>query len=181
MTRDRTVFVSAVVGVAAILALGFWLARPRPAQPRPARAPTSSVALTAPPALLPSRVGTPEHPLQSWERLLAADGSPREDLAALADLTTNYLQAVPSSRRPALGFNEELAHALTERENLGESALPKTHPALVGGRLVDRWGTPWLLHPLSADVLQLRSAGPDRRLYTADDLVAPPPATETAP
>lgn len=142
--------------------------------PRRAPAPhTPSETRATPPALLPARAATPESPLHSWERLLVADGSPREDLAALADLTTNYLQAVPSARRPALGFNEDLARALTDRDTLGDAALPATHPALEKGQLIDRWGTPWQIHPLSADVIQLRSAGPDGRLYTTDDLVAP--------
>ncbi|MEY4490047.1 MAG: hypothetical protein RIQ79_2555 [Verrucomicrobiota bacterium] len=172
MTRGRTLLITAVILVVGTLAIGFWLARPRPPQPRSADA-APSAALPPPPALLPVRVATPEHPLQSWERLLAADGTPREDLAALADLTSNYLQSVPSSRRPAVGFNEDLARVLTDRDALGDSALPATHPALVVGRLVDRWGTPWQIHPLAADVIQLRSAGPDRKLYTPDDLVTP--------
>jgi hypothetical protein len=163
MSRARQLLLPLLLLVAAGCLL--WLMR-RPMTP-PAR--------TSPPALLPARNATPDNPLHSWERLLVADGSPREDLAALADLTTNYLQAVPSARRPALGFNEDLARALTDRDALGDAALPATHPALVGGRLIDRWGTPWQVHPLAADVLQLRSAGPDRRLYTPDDLVAPPP------
>lgn len=144
--------------------------------PRRAPAPlTPRETRSAPPVLLPARAATPENPLHSWERLLVSDGSPREDLAALADLTNNYLQAVPSARRPALGFNEDLARALADRDTLGDAALPATHPALVNGQLVDRWGTPWQIHPLSADVIQLRSAGADRRLYTSDDLVQPKP------
>jgi hypothetical protein len=147
-----------------------WLMR-RPVVP-PAPAPAPAVVVR-PPALLPARIATPDDPLLAWERLLAADGTPREDLAALADLTTNYLQAVPSTRRPALGFNEDLARALTDRDTLGDAALPTSHPALVGGRLIDRWGRPWQIHPLAADVIQLRSAGPDGRLYTPDDLFQP--------
>lgn len=167
MSRARQLLLPLLLLIAAGCVL--WLMH-RPLVP-PLR--TRSETAVTPPALLPARIGTPENPLHSWERLLVADGSPREDLASLADLTTNYLQAVPSARRPALGFNEDLARALTDRETLGDAALPATHPALVGGRLIDRWGTPWQIHPLSADIIQLRSAGPDQRLYTADDLVAP--------
>ncbi len=134
---------------------------------------TPAVRAVTSPRLLPARSGTAEKPLQSWECFLVEGGSPREDLAALADLTKNYLQSVPPARRPALGFNQDLARVLTDRENLGDSALPASHPALVDGLLIDRWGTPWQVHPLSVDILQIRSAGPDRRLYTTDDLVAP--------
>jgi hypothetical protein len=179
MSRDRTLFAAIVALVVALLGLGFWLSRPLPTKPRPAAAAVETGSRPPPPALLPARIATPEQPLQSWERLLAADGTPREDLAALADLTSNYLQSVPDARRPALGFNEDLARVLTDRDALGESALPTTHPALVAGRLVDRWGTPWQVHPLAADSIQLRSAGPDRKLYTADDLVTPQSSSST--
>lgn len=105
--------------------------------------------------------------------MLAADGSAREDLFALRELVDTLLQAVPVDQRPPLGFDSELVRALTAGNLLGDEAMPATHPALRGGRLIDRWGNPWLVHPLSHDVIQLRSAGPDGRLFTADDLVAP--------
>jgi hypothetical protein len=159
----------------AIIAVGIaWLMlrplKPRDREQQPAAAP--SVPLN-PPALLAARVGTVDHPLHSWERLLAVDGTPSEDLAALAGITINYLQSVPPLRRALLGFNEDLARALVDRDALGEAALPANHPALVAGKLVDRWGRPWQVHPLSVHIIQLRSAGPDGRLYTADDLVEP--------
>ena len=39
------------------------------------------------------------------------------------------------------------------------------------GELVDAWGTPYFFHQLSAHQMEIRSAGPDRVMYTADDLV----------
>lgn len=126
-----------------------------------------------PPRLLPGRVVDPARPPAAWERLLAADGSPAEDLAALGDLVAGYLHAGPGETRRAIGFNEDLAPALTDAAALGEAALPADHPAIRAGRLIDRWGTPWQVHPLAADKIELRSAGPDRRLYTADDVTGP--------
>ena len=123
------------------------------------------------PALLPARAGTAENPLQSWERLLVEDGPPAEDRAALADIVINYLQSAPHQTRPPLGTNDEITRALTDRDTLGDSAIPTTHPAIVSGQLVDRWGSPWFFHQLSADVIEVRSAGPDRKLFTVDDVV----------
>lgn len=40
------------------------------------------------------------------------------------------------------------------------------------GELVDPWGVPFFFHQLSAHEMEIRSAGPDRILWTADDLVA---------
>lgn len=122
------------------------------------------------PKLLEPRVATAENPLQSWERLLARDGSPVEDRATLADLVTNYLQSAPVDRRPAMGANEEIASALTNQDELGEAALPKNHPALVEGKLVDRWGNPWFFHQEAADVIEVRSSGADGKLFTSDDV-----------
>ncbi len=39
------------------------------------------------------------------------------------------------------------------------------------GELVDVWGTPYFFHQLSAQEMEIRSAGPDRVMYTGDDLV----------
>jgi len=39
------------------------------------------------------------------------------------------------------------------------------------GELVDRWGTPYFFHQVSATTMEIRSAGPDKVMYTSDDLV----------
>ena len=39
------------------------------------------------------------------------------------------------------------------------------------GELVDRWGTPYFFHQLSGDLMEIRSAGPDKTLWTSDDVV----------
>jgi hypothetical protein len=39
------------------------------------------------------------------------------------------------------------------------------------GELIDPWGTPFFLHQLSGAEMEIHSAGPDRVLWTGDDLV----------
>lgn len=39
------------------------------------------------------------------------------------------------------------------------------------GEMVDAWGTPFFFHQLSGKVMEIRSAGQDRRMWTFDDLV----------
>ena len=169
---------------AALSALLWWTShrsRPQPALPPSASRMTAEMDLPGafapgdPPRPLSPRAATPDRPALAWERLLAADGSPAEDLAALRDLVAGYLQSGLGAARRTIGFNEDLIPALTDPAALGEAALPADHPAIRDGRLLDRWGTPWQVHPLAGDLIQLRSAGPDRRLYTADDLVTPEP------
>jgi hypothetical protein len=39
------------------------------------------------------------------------------------------------------------------------------------GELVDSWGTAFFFHQLSGTEMEIRSAGPDKAMWTADDLV----------
>jgi hypothetical protein len=39
------------------------------------------------------------------------------------------------------------------------------------GELVDPWGTPYFFHQISGADTEVRSAGPDKVMYTADDIV----------
>lgn len=48
---------------------------------------------------------------------------------------------------------------------------PPGHSLNPAGELVDRWGTPYFFHQLSKDTMEIRSAGPDRVLWTGDDIV----------
>lgn len=40
------------------------------------------------------------------------------------------------------------------------------------GELVDRWGTAYFFHQMAKDKMEIRSAGPDRQMWTTDDVVA---------
>ena len=39
------------------------------------------------------------------------------------------------------------------------------------GELIDNWGTPFFFHQVSGTEMEIRSAGPDMKMWTADDLV----------
>ena len=72
-----------------------------------------------------------------------------------------------------VGTNAEIMKALTganaKRARLGP---PEGQGLNESGELIDRWGTPYFFHQLSKDNMEVRSAGPDRTLYTSDDIVA---------
>ena len=72
--------------------------------------------------------------------------------------------------------------ALRGRNRLGLAFLPARHPALnEHGQLVDRWGTPYFFHALSSTRMEIRSAGPDQRMYTEDDVrLSPEPRARAA-
>jgi len=40
------------------------------------------------------------------------------------------------------------------------------------GELVDAWGTPYFFHQISGSETEIHSAGPDKLMWTSDDLVA---------
>jgi hypothetical protein len=169
--RPARLLLALALGLAFPLPVLLWLLRTPPPPPAPTTV-FAEPAPPAPPTLRPRRVATPEAPLLAHEELLTLEGDAAADLSALADLTRAYLERPADPTRPPLGFNEDLARALTDPDALGESAIPPDHPALRDGQLIDRWGTPWHVHPLASDVIELRSAGPDLRLYTSDDLVS---------
>ncbi len=69
-----------------------------------------------------------------------------------------------------VGNNAEITAALMGK-NPDEANLV-TNPGLKTNEareLVDEWGTPFFLHQLSGTEMEIRSAGADRRMWTADD------------
>jgi hypothetical protein len=74
-----------------------------------------------------------------------------------------------------VGENVEITRALTGRNRLGFAFIPPDCPALnAKGELCDRWGSPYFFHQLSGERMEIRSAGQDKRLWTADDEVLTP-------
>lgn len=72
-----------------------------------------------------------------------------------------------------VGTNPEITRAL-DGGNPGhvEFLNPKDGMRLDNkGELVDNWGTPFFFHQLSGTEMEIHSAGPDRKMWTPDDLV----------
>ena len=71
------------------------------------------------------------------------------------------------------GTNAEIMKAIMGGNPKGALLGPPENQALNGnGELVDRWGTPVFFHQLSKTSMEVRSAGPDRMMYTEDDIIA---------
>lgn len=72
-----------------------------------------------------------------------------------------------------VGTNPEITAALNGG-NSGQVQFVNTDDGLrvnEDGELIDSWGTPYFFHQLSGTEMEIHSAGPDRRMWTADDLV----------
>jgi hypothetical protein len=71
-----------------------------------------------------------------------------------------------------VGNNAEIMRAMMGDNRKGARLGPPESHRLNGkGELVDRWDTPYFFHQLSAQEMEIRSAGPDRMMWTADDRV----------
>jgi hypothetical protein len=71
-----------------------------------------------------------------------------------------------------VGTNAEITKALHgDNPRHADFLSSSVNPVNAAGELVDPWGTPYFFHQLSGHVMEIRSAGPDKIMWTADDLV----------
>ncbi len=135
----------------ALAALVFWLTRHDPPPRLPAAAQITGSPLAA--------------------ELSAPGGTPARDLAVLGGLIAQFTTTYKPGQLPPLGDNEDITAALTGHNRQHVVFIPPDHPAIdAQGRLLDRWGSPYFFHARGAETIDLRSAGPDRTLFTPDDL-----------
>ena len=98
----------------------------------------------------------------------------RQDLAIVASLFAAWRSNYPGAGNP-FGQNREITEKLLGRNPNELIFLREGNRALSReGELCDRWGTPFLFHAESGTRMEIRSAGPDRRLWTADDVTIGP-------
>ncbi len=70
------------------------------------------------------------------------------------------------------GDNIDILEKLRGKNEKNFAWFPKDHPSLTSeGALLDRWGTAYFFHSLSSKETEIRSAGPDRKLFTEDDVI----------
>lgn len=96
---------------------------------------------------------------------------PEDDLQAMAHVFSNLQLLVKGDAPFRMGANEEFAAALMGKNAAKEVFLMAPHACLnAKDQLVDRWGSPLFFHVRDRDRIDIRSAGPDREMWTADDL-----------
>lgn len=170
---------------AAVLAiLWFWgEAQSHPSDPRPLKDGSATLqAILAQnsatdPAIARTLAPRPEGRVlppeaEALARTLNAPAETAEhDVQTLSSLVDLFRRA-NGGAIPAGGLNEEITEQLLGKNPRHFAVLPPDCPGLDGvGRLLDRWGKPYFLHPLSREILEIRSAGPDGKFGTADDVV----------
>lgn len=116
--------------------------------------------------------GTPARPGDAILQSYASPGTtPRDDVTSLAHAMQNFLLLEKQAAQGPLADNEDWAKVLLGKGRLREPFLSASQAVFnVKGQLVDRWQTPLFVHALGAGRFELRSAGPDRKLWTDDDI-----------
>ena len=167
-----------------LLAIGWWFAvssesRRRSAAEEAAKsstnletvAPGVVATITATPSAAPPGQPTPllgETILRDYAK---PSLPPENDLKLLSHLMDNFNLLVKSAADMPMSANEDWAAAFRGSNPAHERFLPDQHAALnAQGQLVDRWGTPLFFHALGDRRFELRSAGPDKKMWTADDI-----------
>jgi hypothetical protein len=176
--------VLALLVVAAFL-LVLWKTQPpsAPTAPGPSQAPPSVVPAIPVHAAMPEapRVASvPPEPEPAVSRPLTRSGlpmpppAPAEQAEAERDLL--QVQLMLRQFRDVLGENPignnaEIMSAV-RGQNLRQARIgaPEGMVLNADGELLDRWGTPYFFHAVSKDEMEVRSAGPDRILWTGDDV-----------
>jgi len=96
---------------------------------------------------------------------------PENDLTLMSRLMENSLLLLKSAANRPLSANEDWADLLCGKNAARERFLPDQHVALnLNGQLIDRWQTPLFFHALGGGRYEIRSAGPDKKLWTDDDI-----------
>jgi hypothetical protein len=118
------------------------------------------------------------------ESLLAGYADPAtppiEDLRKIHRVGVGYFSLIKDCQRFPIGGNEDFSAALQGENSNREIFVRRDHPVFsAAGLLVDRWGSPLIVHPEAWRQLGLRSAGPDRIPYNQDDLVLNPTGTSS--
>jgi hypothetical protein len=74
-----------------------------------------------------------------------------------------------------VGTNPEITAQLSGKNPKGVNFINADAGMRVNaqGEMVDSWGTPLFFHQLSGTDTEVRSAGPDKVMWTSDDLVSP--------
>ena len=108
---------------------------------------------------------------QILKNYASAATRPQDDLHAMAHVFSNLRLLVKGDSPFRMGANEEFAAALLGKNSAKEVFLAMPNPCFnEQGQLIDRWATPLFFHVRDASRIDIRSAGPDQKMWTPDDL-----------
>jgi hypothetical protein len=108
---------------------------------------------------------------------ISGKGASHQIDRAMAMIELQKVRAMIASYHTLMGQNPVGTNAEIMKALMGGNP----HQATLGpppgqtlnakGELLDPWGTPYFFHQMSADDMEIHSAGPDKIMWTKDDLV----------
>ena len=169
----------------------FLNSTPKPAAPNDTPAPvvasanapaSSAKSANSPTAIAASEAPAPSSPANNVAPAVAsvppsAAAAPEYTAIAPAAILENMRAAVTLYGHTfggnPVGTNPEITSALNGNNPKQIKFLqPDAGMRINGnGELIDPWGTPVFFHQLSGSQTEIRFAGPDRKMWTSDDLV----------
>ena len=157
-----------VVAVFAIILL--WLSLGRPSGPGPSAAPATPTGTPPPSPFMPTLVPSPT-PAVVAEAVTSPtpERTPQVEVGELMSCLRDYRAAFVVN---PVGNNAEITRALLG-ENPRKAAFidRKDFKLNDQGELIDHWDHPYFFHAITGKFMEVRSAGPDGVLFTADDIV----------
>lgn len=134
---------------------------------KPEPAPQPTLQPQAPPAAATPSVEMDAGILSMHSEMVQADTPPERELEILQELLSLQQRGGGDT---SLGDNSDITKALVG--NAGNGVwLPRQSTRIKDGQLLDRWGSPYWFHPNGPGQIEIRSAGPDRELFTSDDII----------
>jgi hypothetical protein len=137
----------------------------------PKIAPPASPAGASPSAAQPpsSPAQAPENPILLLEKPISDKRKYANEMQGISLMLRDYRTLFHGN---PVGSNAEIMQRLMgsnpKHARLGP---PQGERLNEQGELIDRWGTPYFFHQQSATEMEIHSAGPDKILGTADDIV----------
>ncbi len=105
--------------------------------------------------------------VQMHDEMIQPETPPERELEIVQELISQQQRAMgPGS----FGDNNDITSALVGPSTQGVW-LPRQSPRIRNGELLDRWGTPYWFHSNAGNQIEIRSAGPDKSLFTSDDVI----------
>jgi len=99
------------------------------------------------------------------------DRNPKKDISALNDLLATLRSEIRNMDTRFISTNEDIAEVLLGKNRFNLKFIAEDSKALNEKKqIIDRWGSPVLFHVETAKEIAIRSAGPDKEMFTADDL-----------
>lgn len=169
--------IAPTIAVTVVLAVVFWRQREdKPAAPADdtttESAPSTKPVVPREADPLPSSTG-PRPPAATPEPEPEISASDRQRAMSAIDnlgfVLRDYSTAMKGN---PVGTNAEITAALLgDNPKQLKLELPAGSTLNGASELCDPWGTPWFFHQLSAYKTEIRSAGPDKKMHTGDDVV----------